>query len=156
MSSEFQHTLGDRGMEDTYAATDHPISSPGYYNNDWRIDNATHIDPPVICGSPNGLRYITPGMRIKLSHISTEKMLHSHDIRPPVSEVDFQNEVSAYGAPGFQDDANDDWILEIDEAASREAAKTLRTKFRLRHALLGAICFPTRSSYQNGDSSSRR
>ncbi|KAJ3751469.1 hypothetical protein DFH05DRAFT_1570344 [Lentinula detonsa] len=122
-------------------ATDHPISSPGYYNNDWRIVNATHIDPPVISGSPNGLRYITPGMRIKLSHISTEKMLHSHDIRPPVSEVDFQNEVSAYGAPGFQDDANDDWILEIDEAASREAVKTLRTKFRLRHALTGCYLF---------------
>ncbi|KAJ3780390.1 MIR motif-containing protein, partial [Lentinula aff. detonsa] len=68
-------------------------------------------------------------------------MLHSHDIRPPVSEVDFQNEVSAYGAPGFQDDANDDWILEIDEAASREAVKTLRTKFRLRHALTGCYLF---------------
>ncbi|KAJ3789214.1 hypothetical protein GGU10DRAFT_407004 [Lentinula aff. detonsa] len=62
-------------------------------------------------------------MRIKLLHISTEKMLHSHDIRPPVFEVDFPNEVLAYGAPGFQGDANDDWILEVDEAASREAVK---------------------------------
>ncbi|KAF5387406.1 hypothetical protein D9757_007802 [Collybiopsis confluens] len=88
-------------------------------------------------------------MRIKLFHISTEKHLHSHDFRPPVSEVDFQNEVSAYGAPGFAGDANDDWIVEIDEKASRggkdrEAAKrlrTLRTKFRLRHPLTGCYLF---------------
>ncbi|GAW05466.1 glycosyltransferase family 39 protein [Lentinula edodes] len=181
MSSEFQHTLGGRGMEDTFADValgsevtfrhvntqggylhSHPSVYPGGskqqqitlyphrdHNNDWRIVNATHIDPPVISESPNGLRYITPGMRIKLRHISTEKMLHSHDIRPPVSEVEFQNEVSAYGAPGFQGDANDDWILEIDEVASRdrrdrEAVKrlrTLRTKFRLRHALTGCYLF---------------
>ncbi|KAF9074669.1 glycosyltransferase family 39 protein [Rhodocollybia butyracea] len=119
------------------------------HNNEWRIINATDIDPPIISESPNGLRYITPGLRIKLLHIATEKMLHSHDVRPPVSEVDFQNEVSGYGAPGFQGDANDDWIVEIDEITSRdrrdrEATKrlrTLRTKFRLRHALQGCYLF---------------
>ncbi|KAF5386295.1 hypothetical protein D9757_008600 [Collybiopsis confluens] len=175
MSSEFQHTLGGRGMQDTFAdialgseiSIRHYNTQGGYLhshasvyptgskqqqitlyphrdqNNDWRVTNAMHIDPP------EGLRYITNGMRIKLYHISTEKHLHSHDFRPPVSEVDFQNEVSAYGAPGFAGDANDDWIVEIDEKASRggkdrEAAKrlrTLRTKFRLRHPLTGCYLF---------------
>lgn len=31
----------------------------------------------------------------------TEKRLHSHEVRPPISEVDFQNEVSGYGFPGW-------------------------------------------------------
>ncbi|KAF5387460.1 hypothetical protein D9757_007809 [Collybiopsis confluens] len=163
MSSEFQHTLGGRGMQDTFAdvavnseiTIQHYNTQGGYLhshasvypggskqqqvtlyphrdqNNNWRITNATHIDPPVIAESPE------------------EKHLHSHDVRPPVSEVDFQNEVSAYGAPGFAGDANDDWIVEIDEKASRqgkdkEAVKrlrTLRTKFRLRHPLTGCYLF---------------
>ncbi|PPQ73311.1 hypothetical protein CVT24_012310 [Panaeolus cyanescens] len=38
-----------------------------------------------------------PFMGIKLRHTVTEKHLNSHDHRPLVSEVDFQNEVSAYG-----------------------------------------------------------
>ena len=50
------------------------------------------------------LTYIKPGMVIRLLHTGTEKHLHSHDVRPPVSEVDFQNEVLGYG---FDGDAND-------------------------------------------------
>jgi len=181
MSSEFQHTLGGRGMHDTFADVavgsqvtirhvntqggylhSHPSVYPGgskqqqitLYphrdaNNDWRVVNTTHVDPPSNFNAPNGLRYLVPGMRIKLNHINTDKMLHSHDIRPPVSEVEFQNEVSGYGAPGFQGDANDEWIVEIDELASRDSRdreavkriRTLRTKFRLRHALTGCYLF---------------
>lgn len=76
----------------------------------------------------------------------TEKRLHSHDMRPPISEVDFQNEVSAYGFAGFMGDANDDWLVEIEEGdkRDRESSKrlrTLRTKFRLRHLLTGCYLF---------------
>ena len=81
-------------------------------NNDWRILNATD---GALEWQDAPLEYIRPGMRIKLRHIATDKALHSHDHRPPVSEVDFQNEVSAYGIPGFSGDANDDWIVEIDK-----------------------------------------
>ncbi|KAJ7886184.1 glycosyltransferase family 39 protein [Mycena olivaceomarginata] len=141
MSSEFQHTLGGRGMQDTFAdvAVDSQITirhlntQGGYLhshahnfpggskqqqitlyphrdqNNDWRIYNATWEDV-----NPNtGLIYITDKMRVKIEHISTFKRLHSHDVRPPVSDVDFQNEVSAYGMAGFEGDANDDWWVEI-------------------------------------------
>ncbi|KAF5387407.1 hypothetical protein D9757_007803 [Collybiopsis confluens] len=80
MSSEFQHTLGGRGMQDTFAdialgseiSIRHYNTQGGYLhshasvyptgskqqqitlyphrdqNNDWRVTNATHIDPPVI------------------------------------------------------------------------------------------------------------
>ncbi|KAJ7367532.1 glycosyltransferase family 39 protein [Mycena albidolilacea] len=174
MSSEFQHTLGGRGMQDTFAdvAVDSQITirhlntQGGYLhshahnfpggskqqqitlyphrdqNNDWRIYNATWEDV-----NPNtGLIYITDKMRVKIEHISTFKRLHSHDVRPPVSDVDFQNEVSAYGMAGFEGDANDDWWVEIvhGDKRDRESGKrlrTLRTQFRLRHALTGCYLF---------------
>lgn len=85
-------------------------------------------------------------MTVRLEHLATEKRLHSHDVRAPVSEVDFQNEASGYGFPGFSGDANDNWIVEIDKSQSedRESAyrlRTLRTKFRLRHQMTGCYLF---------------
>jgi len=72
--------------------------------------------------------------------------LHSHEIRPPVSDVDFQNEVSGYGLPGFAGDANDEWILEIETGDKRDKKswdrlRTLRTHFRLRHMMSGCYLF---------------
>jgi len=92
------------------------------------------------------LVYIEAGSRVKLRHLSTEKNLHSHDFRPPVSEVDFQNEVSTYGMAGFAGDMNDDWIVEIEKGSksdpvSSRRVRTLGTKFRLRHALTGCYLF---------------
>jgi dolichyl-phosphate-mannose-protein mannosyltransferase len=60
--------------------------------------------------------------------------------------VDFQNEVSAYGMPGFSGDANDDWYVEIEHGDRRDSEsskrlRTLRTTFRLRHALTGCYLF---------------
>jgi dolichyl-phosphate-mannose-protein mannosyltransferase len=70
-------------------------------NNDWRIVNASsQSGPAIITYNDLPLVHIDNGMKIRLEHITTEKRLHSHDVRPPVSEVDFQNEVSGYGFPG--------------------------------------------------------
>lgn len=178
MSSEFQHTLRGRGMQDTYAGTccplggrtqligiqmwrlvlklrsvtsthrevictltptttpaeasvsilfdvayhtshmQHPEQQITLYphrdsNNDWRIVNGTDQGNPYVDWDVEPVQYVTIGSRIKLRHIITEKSLHSHDYRPPVSDVDFQQEVSGYGMPDFVGDANDDWIVEI-------------------------------------------
>ncbi|KAI0314327.1 glycosyltransferase family 39 protein [Amylostereum chailletii] len=115
-------------------------------NNDWRILNATHNDPMEDWDQLPELQYLVNGARIKLRHITTDKCLHSHDFRPPVSEVDFQNEVSAYGFPGFMGDANDDWFVEIDSGdrsdwVSSKRVRTLRTQFRLKHVLTGCYLF---------------
>ena len=116
-------------------------------NNHWMIVNATEGGTSFSVDHSNApFVHITSHMRIRLHHIMTEKRLHSHDVRPPVSEVDFQNEVSAYGFPGFLGDANDDWALEIEEGdkRDRESSKrlrTLHTKFRLRHLLTGCYLF---------------
>ncbi|OCH87088.1 glycosyltransferase family 39 protein [Obba rivulosa] len=115
-------------------------------NNDWRILNATHDSETDLEWMEKPLTYINSGMRVKLRHISTDMCLHSHEMRPPVSDVDFQNEVSCYGMPNFPGDANDDWIVEIErgDRRDRESAhrlRTLRTQFRLRHALSGCYLF---------------
>jgi MIR domain len=60
--------------------------------------------------------YIKPGSVIRLRHTRTGKHLHLHDFRPPVSDVDFQNEVSGYGFEGIDGDASDNWVLELDES----------------------------------------
>ncbi|KIM79512.1 glycosyltransferase family 39 protein [Piloderma croceum F 1598] len=178
MSSEFQHTLGGRGMADTFADVaigsevsirhvntqggylhSHPHNYPGgskqqqitLYphrdtNNLWRILNATADGGHESDWQSQPLQLLKPQMRIKLRHIETDKALHSHDVRPPVSDVDFQNEVSAYGMAGFIGDANDDWYLEIAKGDKRDKEsgkrlRTLRTHFRLRHALTGCYLF---------------
>jgi dolichyl-phosphate-mannose-protein mannosyltransferase len=115
-------------------------------NNDWQIVNATSQGDADTAWENEPLRYITPGTRVKLRHATTSKHLHSHDIRPPVSDVEFQNEVSGYGMPGFAGDMNDDWTVEIEEgdksdSESWKRLRTLRTKFRLRHALTGCYLF---------------
>ncbi|KAF8627686.1 hypothetical protein AX15_004295 [Amanita polypyramis BW_CC] len=115
-------------------------------NNEWRIVNATGESEQNLDWSKIPITYVTPGMRIKLRHIATDKHLHSHDIRPPVSDVDFQNEVSAYGMRDFAGDANDDWFLEIEKGDKRDSesgkrVRTLRTTFRLRHVLTGCYLF---------------
>jgi hypothetical protein len=70
-------------------------------NNEWRIVNASSPDGPVSYPWETlPLEHILAGTKIRLEHVITEKRLHSHDVRPPVSEVDFQNEASGYGFPG--------------------------------------------------------
>ncbi|KIP12784.1 glycosyltransferase family 39 protein [Phlebiopsis gigantea 11061_1 CR5-6] len=115
-------------------------------NNDWRIVNGTDHGNPYTDWDVDPISYVNINTRVKLRHISTEKSLHSHDFRPPVSDVDFQQEVSAYGMPNFAGDANDDWIVEIvkgdpKDTESWKRIKTLKTHFRLRHALTGCYLF---------------
>jgi dolichyl-phosphate-mannose-protein mannosyltransferase len=108
--------------------------------------NATQEGDPDYDWQNQPFRLIHPNQRVKLRHITTSKHLHSHDIRPPVSDVEFQNEVSGYGMPGYAGDMNDDWVVEIEKGDGRDSAswtslRTLRTQFRLRHALTGCYLF---------------
>ncbi|BGP33280.1 Dolichyl-phosphate-mannose--protein mannosyltransferase 1 [Rhodotorula toruloides] len=116
-------------------------------NNVWLVLNAT-ADTAAI---PDPEHHAPPApvpdhTTLVFHHPSTHKKLHSHDIRAPITEVDYQNEVSGYGFEGFEGDANDHWVLEIDQAESdgrvaKKQLETLRTKFRLRHLLTGCYLF---------------
>lgn len=117
-------------------------------NNDWIVLNETqHYGKDNDPSRVGPITYLTDKMFIRLHHPSSGKKLHSHDIRPPVSEVDFQNEVSAYGFPDFEGDANDNFQVEIvpeetdKDKYAKKRVRALRTKFRLRHVLTGCYLF---------------
>ncbi|SNX87938.1 related to dolichyl-phosphate-mannose-protein mannosyltransferase [Melanopsichium pennsylvanicum] len=132
-------------------------------NNDWVIVKAPGPEDPAPKLDDKGhplrpedeitrfhqepILYLTHGMEIRLIHKTTDKRLHSHDTnRPPVTESDYQNEVTAYGFEGFGGDANDNFHVEIvagdkHDPPSSNRVRSLRTNFRLRHTLTGCYLF---------------
>ena len=121
-------------------------------NNMWLLENQTQplgVDGEEIKGVNAWDREPTPvkdGAILRLYHSSSDRRLHSHDVRPPVSEADWQNEVSAYGYEGFEGDANDLFRLEIiksmsDGSKAKENLRTIETKFKLVHIMTGCSLF---------------
>jgi dolichyl-phosphate-mannose-protein mannosyltransferase len=134
-------------------------------NNEWLVlaapgpdDPPTPVDEkgvPLTTDGPHEVekykskkvQALLDGMEIRLVHRKTDKRLHSHEPhRPPVTESDFQNEVTAYGFPGFAGDANDNWKVEIEYATGGDSqasdrVRSLRTIFRLKHTLTGCYLF---------------
>lgn len=123
-------------------------------NNVWLLENQTQ--PLGIDGQPiNGTKawdalpepqYITDGTVLRLYHGPTHRRLHSHDVRPPITEADWQNEVSAYGYEGFEGDANDFFRVEIVKkktygSVAKERLRTIESKFRLVHVMTGCVLF---------------
>ncbi|KAF3349163.1 hypothetical protein VD0002_g6751 [Verticillium dahliae] len=122
-------------------------------NNVWMLQNQSQ--PLDINGlAINGTNawddldpiYIKNGAVLRLYHTQTNRRLHSHDVRPPVTEADWQNEVSAYGYEGFDGDANDYFRVEIVKkqsisAVAKERLRTIETKFRLVHVMTGCVLF---------------
>ncbi|KAL4065646.1 hypothetical protein V8B97DRAFT_1137667 [Scleroderma yunnanense] len=80
------------------------------------------------------MEYIKDGSRIKLPHIVTDKTRHTHDVCHPVSDVDLQNEVSAYDMTGFSNDLNGDWVAEIMKGNKSDRESSMRLKMLLTHS----------------------
>ncbi|BFZ58708.1 Dolichyl-phosphate-mannose--protein mannosyltransferase 1 [Savitreella phatthalungensis] len=174
MSSEFQTTLNGKQPEHTLAQVSygstitlkHHNTQGGYLhshsaaypggskqqqvtcyphrdaNNDWMAYNETNAYDPVTA-IPVGIRN---NAVIKLWHPTTQKRLHSHDVRPIVTEVDFQNEVSCYGFDNFDGDANDLFRIEIQpeytpKGPARDFLTAIDSKFRLIHVMTGCALF---------------
>ena len=122
-------------------------------NNIWIVENQTqpiNADNVTIPGPTawNNLttEFVKDGDIIRLYHITTDRRLHSHDVRPPVTEAEWQNEVSAYGYEGFEGDANDLFRVEIvksmsDGAEAKTRLRTIQTKFKLVHIMTGCVLF---------------
>jgi dolichyl-phosphate-mannose-protein mannosyltransferase len=94
-------------------------------NNNWILTNQTDPETPYNASAPIS---IENGAVLRLMHQITEKRLHSHDVRPPVSDQEWQNEVSGYGFAGFEGDANDFFRVEIvkDKSTKGIARERLR------------------------------
>lgn len=127
-------------------------------NNVWLLENQTQpidwaTDPTGNTSFPGPMAWdtfepenVVDGSLIRLYHLTSHRRLHSHDVRPPVTEADWQNEVSAYGYEGFEGDANDLFRVEIiksmsDGKAAKERLRTIQTKFKLVHVMTGCVLF---------------
>lgn len=121
-------------------------------NNVWLVENQTQ--PLDVAGEEiKGIKAwdadpqpVKDGSLVRLYHIVSDRRLHSHDVRPPVSEADWQNEVSAYGYEGFEGDANDLFRVEIikslsDGPKAKENLRTIETRFKLVHIMTGCSLF---------------
>lgn len=125
-------------------------------NNIWIMENQTLPIMGEDYTGPNltspkawdtvGPTHVEDGAVVRLYHITSDRRLHSHDVRAPVTEADWQNEVSAYGYDGFEGDANDLFRIEIiksksDGAVAQKRLRTIQSKFRLVHVMTGCVLF---------------
>ena len=122
-------------------------------NNVFLLENQTQpvIMPENITISgprawSNSTDWIKNGDVLRFYHLTTHRRLHSHDVRAPVTEAEWQNEVTAYGYEGFEGDANDLFRVEIiksmsDGEAAKERLRTIQTKFKLVHVMSGCVLF---------------
>lgn len=109
-------------------------------NNVWEVALYNVSEPPT------SFEQIHDGTKIRLKHITTQKRLHSHDHKCPVTSADWQKEVSCYGFDGFEGDPNDDFVVEIQKKYTKnpeaqENLRALQSVFRLRHAMTGCYLF---------------
>ncbi|KAF2757331.1 dolichyl-phosphate-mannose-protein mannosyltransferase [Pseudovirgaria hyperparasitica] len=123
-------------------------------NNIWLMENqtqpilpdGTQINGTTAWDKLDNTTNIANGAVVRLFHGVTNRRLHSHDVRPPVTEAEWQNEVSAYGYEGFEGDANDMFRIEIVKSLSeagpaQDRLRTIQTKFRLVHLMTGCVLF---------------
>ncbi|KAJ5124727.1 uncharacterized protein N7515_008552 [Penicillium bovifimosum] len=122
-------------------------------NNIFLLENTTQplgpygaVEGPFAWDNMTTPGYIMDGSIIKLYHTITHRRIHSHDERPPVTEADWQFEVSAYGYEGFPGDANDLFRVEIvksmsETPESKTRLRTIQSKFRLVHVMTGCVLF---------------
>ncbi|CAN6595731.1 dolichyl-phosphate-mannose--protein mannosyltransferase 1 [Trichomonascus vanleenenianus] len=111
-------------------------------NNIWVLEKVLSENETA----PLEPEFVEDGAIVRLRHKPTYRRLHSHDHRPPISEQDHQNEVSAYGYKDFPGDLNDNFRVEIVEKKSapgvaRQRLRTLDTKFKLIHTTTGCTLF---------------
>ncbi|KAJ9075272.1 hypothetical protein DSO57_1037707 [Entomophthora muscae] len=169
MSPEFQKTLNGNGLLDAkqdviygskirigHVATNggylhsHDHTYPGGSNqqqitlypfrddnNFWIIEKSLENHNETV-----GNEYIMNQDIVRLRHVSTQRRLHSHNVRPVFSDKDYINEVSGYTWP----DSNDNFRLDIMRGDSRNPDSSKRlmaiyTRFRLIHVNTGCALY---------------
>ncbi|KAI7866959.1 Dolichyl-phosphate-mannose-protein mannosyltransferase-domain-containing protein [Spinellus fusiger] len=117
-------------------------------NNVWiirKMDSTVPSDKGDILGSDHRwLEWVRHGDIIRLEHEATQPhKLHSHDVRAPVTDYDYHREVSGYGFPNYEGDANDYWRVDILEPHHPKDShlEAMHSKFRLVHIAQNCALF---------------
>ncbi|KAF0991935.1 hypothetical protein HZS_4381, partial [Henneguya salminicola] len=131
LDSFFLHSHSEMYPDD-HPPTQQQVTGYPYpdQNNLWLIKN---LNTPNDV-DPNMVEYISDGDMILLTHIATLRNLHSHNEKAPISIK--MSQVSCYGYNGTGD-LNDVWIIKKIDSSQNKQIFTLRTKFKLVHALTG-------------------
>ncbi|KAF8321170.1 glycosyltransferase family 39 protein [Clavulina sp. PMI_390] len=108
-------------------------------NNMWSV-LPMWDEPKLDLNSPT-IRWLKDRETIRLQHVPTTRMLHSHPVAAPVTKL--ENEVSCYGNDTIGD-VNDHWIVHIVQDAGQKLKKdgsdvvrSLTTRIRFQHRVLG-------------------
>lgn len=115
-------------------------------NNIWMVENISVTDENIHTAP---FSVLTDGALVRFRHFQTLRRLHSHHHKAPISDNDYQFEVSAYGADGFMGDLNDVWQVEIvQEESVPDIAKTewraINSIVRFKHPLRMCYLFSHR------------
>lgn len=124
------------------------VTGYGYrdLNNIWFVEN---VSSSALNPHSHPFSVISNGAYLKLRHFQSLRRLHTHNYRAPVTDNDYQFEVSAYGADGYPGDLNDVWQLEIVQEESAPAIaksewRALNSIVRLKHPLRDCYLFSHR------------
>ncbi|KAI9353454.1 hypothetical protein BDR26DRAFT_910527 [Obelidium mucronatum] len=159
MSPEFQMTLKGNGIKDTYVDVGygsvitmrHHATSGGYLHSHAFAYPGGSKQQQVTCypfndknsefliEKPNSQAHdlkafepIKDGDIIRLKHVPTNRRLHSHDVRAPVTDNKYHNEVSAYGTNNTTD-VNDHWRVQIVGAKKNAHVRAIQHQIKLIH-----------------------
>lgn len=124
------------------------VTGYGYrdLNNIWFLENIS-----MSSGNPHAepFHVFHDGDFVKFKHFQTRRRLHSHDKSAPVTDNDWQFEVSAYGADGYPGDINDIWQIELVQQESypdiaKKEWRALNSIVRLKHPFTKCYLFSHR------------
>lgn len=117
-------------------------------NNFWLIENITETQDSLYDLPFTALKNDD---YIRIRHLQTSRRLHSHKKRAPVTDTEFQFEVTGYGAEGHPGDLNDLWKVEVVEDLSeingnQSSILAIESILRFKHVLLGCylLSHPTK------------
>lgn len=114
-------------------------------NNIWVVENVSSSDG--LHQTPFSV--LQDRSLVRIRHFQTLRRLHTHPQKAPVSDNDYQFEVTAYGADGFPGDLNDVWEVEIVKQESvPDIAKTewraINSIVKFKHPLRRCYLFSHR------------
>lgn len=111
-------------------------------NNYWLVENVTDAETAALSAFEQPFAPLQNESYVRIRHLQTLRRLHTHRKPPPMTQSDWQFEVTGYGAEGYPGDLNDIWKIEIVENLSKtNASKTefhaINSIVRFKHLILG-------------------
>ncbi|AGO09941.1 AaceriAAL050Wp [[Ashbya] aceris (nom. inval.)] len=97
-------------------------------NNQWTVEPVYNEAMDDIISSAQPVRN---GDLIKLRHVQTGKLLRASAAKPPVSQQDYDQEVSCTGDSGYSGDSDETWRIDINDAEHHEELKPVLHHFSL-------------------------